>query len=129
MQSIAGFLAGDKGKDRFTVLLIILVGFASFGLGRLSAIHENTPKIRLETPQTTPIESDIKPVQNQPKPELQASPASGSVVVSKHGEVYHAPWCSGAKRISEANKVWYDSEEAAKKAGYRPAANCKGLRR
>ena len=53
-------------RDIFTVMVIILIGFAGFGLGRLSII--------------------------------------------------------------EKNKIWFGSIEDARKAGYTPAANCKGLK-
>ncbi len=48
-------------------------------------------------------------------------------VASKNGQVYHLPHCSGAKNISEANKITFTSKEEAEAAGYRPAANCKGI--
>lgn len=48
-------------------------------------------------------------------------------VGSKNSTKYHLPWCSGAARIAEENKVWFESKEAAAAAGYTPAANCKGL--
>ena len=48
-------------------------------------------------------------------------------VASKNGTKYYPPDCAGADRISDANKVWFISGAAAMKAGYEPAANCKGL--
>ncbi|MFH1608762.1 MAG: hypothetical protein ABH951_01935, partial [Patescibacteria group bacterium] len=51
----------------------------------------------------------------------------GLLVGSKNGTKYHYPWCSGALRIKEENKVWFNSMEEARQAGYTPAANCKGL--
>ena len=56
------------------------------------------------------------------------TPAGEKLYVgSKNGEVYHFPWCSGAQRMKEANKIFFSSREEAEKAGYRPAANCEGL--
>lgn len=54
-------------------------------------------------------------------------PAGGQLVASKSGTKYYFPWCSGAARIAEANKVWFASAEEAKSKGYSPASNCKGL--
>jgi hypothetical protein len=48
-------------------------------------------------------------------------------VASKNSTKYHLPWCSGAARIAEENKVWFASKEEAAAAGYAPAANCKGI--
>ncbi len=53
---------------------------------------------------------------------------SGQLVAAKTGAKYFFPWCSGVARISEANKVWFNSVEEAHKAGYAPASNCKGLK-
>jgi hypothetical protein len=53
--------------------------------------------------------------------------AAGEVVASKNGTKYYAPNCSGAARISEANKVWFVSAAAAENAGYSAASNCPGL--
>jgi len=52
----------------------------------------------------------------------------GMYVASKNGTKYHFPWCSGAKSISEVNKIWFNSVEEARASGYAPAANCKGLK-
>lgn len=37
---------------------------------------------------------------------------------------YHHPWCSGASRINEVNRVWYPTADAARAAGYSLAGNC-----
>jgi len=52
---------------------------------------------------------------------------AGAYVGSRNGSKYHFPWCPGAQQIKEENKVWFSSVEEAQKAGYTPAANCKGL--
>lgn len=52
----------------------------------------------------------------------------GSIIASKNGSKYHFPWCVGAARIKESNKIWFSSEKEAKSAGYTPAKNCKGLK-
>lgn len=49
------------------------------------------------------------------------------VVASRSGTKYYFPWCAGADRITEANKVWFASAGEASLAGYAPAANCSGL--
>jgi len=52
---------------------------------------------------------------------------AGVFVGSKNGNKYHFPWCSGAKRISSKNAVWFSTKAEAERAGYTPASNCKGL--
>lgn len=57
------------------------------------------------------------------------APSQGSTVVvaSKSGSKYHYPWCGGAKQIKEENKIFFNSPQEARNAGYTPAANCKDL--
>lgn len=84
-----------------------MVAFASFGLGRTSVSNVSVAEIRIEA-----VVDDI----------------DESVVASRSGSKYHYPWCSGAARIKESNKISFESPEAARKAGYEPAKNCKGLK-
>jgi predicted membrane protein len=43
----------------------------------------------------------------------------GKFIASKSGAKYHAPKCDWAKKIKKSNAIWFDSKEAAKKAGYK----------
>jgi hypothetical protein len=114
-----------KTKDIVLVLTIALLGIVSFGLGRLSA-ETNTEKVPV-----TLCESIIQPETQQNEASaatsLTSPGATMQYVASKNGTVYHLPWCSGAKRISKENMVWFSTKTEAEKAGYRPAANCKGI--
>ena len=98
--------------------LVLLVGTASFGLGRQSIEPEPTTQQEPTVIQrTAAVETQV------------AAPAAAetTLVASKNSDKYHLPWCSGAARIAEANKIYFTSEAEAKAAGYKPAANCKGL--
>jgi hypothetical protein len=46
------------------------------------------------------------------------------IVASKSGKRYYFLHCSGVKRIKEANKIYFKSENDAKKRGLTIAANC-----
>lgn len=96
------------------ILIIILVGFGAFGLGRLSS---------------TDIKEDIEIIYSESTPlGASVSTSGGAVVASRNGSKYHFPWCSGAKRIAEQNRVEFSTVEKARESGYTPAANCKGLK-
>ena len=172
-EEIKGLLERLNTRELYTVLLIIVVGFGSFGLGRLSKLQEGKSPIRIEQASAAVLSSSASaPLQRGEKRILGASqdlersssnakgvqlryegaessrgrgddspavsasgslPAealakAGQLVASKGGTKYHFPWCSGAQRISEANKIWFNSVEEARKAGYTPASNCKGLK-
>jgi len=121
---IAQMLKKIKGfvNILYMPLLVVTVGFAGFGLGRLSILLA--------------IGGDVV-VRNAamvPAAHLRTSAAAnptlvlgGEYVASKSGTKYHFPWCAGARSIKEDNKVWFASKEEAELAGYEPAANCKGL--
>lgn len=105
------------GSDVYIVFLIILIGFAGFGLGRLSILEENRTPVRVVYPQG----------EYEQLASTVISQEEGMLVASKGGSKYHYPWCSSALRIKESNKIWFTSKEEAEKAGYTPALNCKGL--
>lgn len=50
-------------------------------------------------------------------------PAQGKYLASKNGTKYYTPTCSGAKRIKEENRIWFNSAEDAILQGY-SAAKC-----
>lgn len=109
----AGFL-----NDIIIAIVIVLVALISFGLGRLSKIKEGRAPLTIENAQNNAIAQT---------PSLSDTTTKGAVVASKNGTKYHYPWCSGAQSIKEENKIWFNSTEEARKAGYQPASNCKGL--
>jgi hypothetical protein len=48
-------------------------------------------------------------------------------VASKNGRVYYFTWCSGAKRILEENRQYFNSSKDARAAGLTPSKTCAGL--
>lgn len=122
-------LVGDD--DTFTILLCAAVAVLAFGLGRLSvgemeadllpaaiSIIEASPEVVPAS--TTPSTAAVQAAD-------PSTPIPGGYVASRSGAKYHLPWCSGAQRIKEENKIWFATKEEAEAAGYTPAANCKGM--
>jgi len=112
--------------DVLVVVVVILVGFAGFGLGRLSVLDSQKELVKIfdESSQTASVISDYNSYSDI---QAESISVSGEVVASKNGTKYHFPWCSGAQQISEKNLISFASIDEAKKAGYTPASNCKGL--
>ncbi|MBI2610434.1 hypothetical protein HYW60_00645 [Candidatus Kaiserbacteria bacterium] len=104
---------GDAISDWGLIAIVLLLGLASFGLGRLSAIEEARPAVSIGEASYLS--------------EPRAMTVGGMVVASRKGSAYHYPWCSGAQTMAEQNKIWFSSEEKARAAGYSPAKNCRGL--
>lgn len=131
--NIAEFYRKSKYKidelsrsELYTIALIILIGFAGFGLGRLSLIEENKEDVKIEFPEY--LSASVLNGQKTDKEITSTIITQGLIVASKNSSKYHYPWCSGGKSISEQNKIYFDSIEEALKAGYTPAKNCKGLK-
>jgi len=137
----------DETNSFILGAIIILVALISFGLGRLSKIREQKTPITIENgismANGAPQGGNDQLGQNEASKNLAAvgsisslkdigypsTPSTGGkVVASKSGTKYHYPWCAGASKISDKNKVWFTNEDEAKKAGYTPANNCKGLK-
>jgi micrococcal nuclease len=51
-------------------------------------------------------------------------PETKGVVGNRRTHVYHVPYCTGASRISERNRVRFPNAEEALKADYRRAGDC-----
>ena len=119
-------ITDSLSNEIFVIFMIVLVGLAGFGLGRLSISEIKKQPISIENiknnEMTASVSGSLKEITNENKN------SGGMVVASKNGTKYHYPWCSGSKSINEANKVYFNSIEEAKKAGYEPASNCKGLK-
>ncbi len=140
MQIVKEIWKKCKSKEVMLVITIVMFGSLSFGLGRLSKTYENKPQVSIITPKNMVEKITVEKIALSGD-KLVANPISatknnikeeeskeGIVVASKTGKKYHLPWCSGAKTISDNNKIWFNSIDEAKKAGYTPALNCKGLK-
>jgi len=128
----------DNQNDIVLIIGIILISLISFGAGRLfeagrltnQPINYGSEKIinidqniAAESPTPSPNENP-----NQQTPQIQTDSAGSlQIIGNKSSKIYHYPWCSGAKNMKEENKIFFNSTEEAKKAGFKPAGNCPGL--
>ncbi|KKU06229.1 MAG: hypothetical protein UX07_C0004G0017 [Parcubacteria group bacterium GW2011_GWA2_45_30] len=129
LQKVKLWISTNK-SDLYIASIIFLTAVASFGLGRLSILWPEKEPIIIEN-----HELGIRNNETAEKTLNSISPNSSFIipnssqkyVASKNGAAYHFPWCSGALRIKEENKIWFETKEEAEKAGYKPAGNCEGL--
>lgn len=119
----------------YIAVLLVLVAFVSFGLGRLSVTESVTkqpfvgqtalqPATVIQAEATSTVATSTKSVEVLPIAQPLPSPVQ-NYVASKSGTKYHAMHCPGAKQIKETNKIFFQSEQEAEAAGYTRAANCK----
>lgn len=121
-----------ENRDALTAVLLILVAGGSFLLGKASVSRElpvhieavEAPALVSEGREVTISEA---PLQAAAEGETVPTAHEGGYVGSKNGTKYHLPWCSGAQRILEENKVWFRTKAEAEAAGYTPASNCRGI--
>jgi hypothetical protein len=116
----------------FYAVLITLSSVLSFGLGRWSVAQKMTLDETVIQAPALIHNSTVATSSNHHKtattstvtPEVRTA---SKYVGSRSGTKYHLLWCPGAKTIKESNKIYFSSKEEAQKAGYSPAANCKGI--
>lgn len=95
----------QKRSEIFISLVIILVAFSSYGLGKLSVLKSGNEDITISHEEL-----------------------NGEVyyVASKSGSKYYYPWCGGAGKILDKNKVIFNTVNEAEGAGYEPSSSCFG---
>ena len=112
-------LVAQIPRDVLVLTTLVVTSSLSFGLGYGAGREAEQASV------ATALPASLVSVVPAAQAETPGDPKG--VVASKNGTKYYLPSCSGADRISEANKVWFASATAAAAAGYAPAANCKGL--
>jgi len=119
----------SKNESDLTLSLgIILISLISFAAGRLAAPGPEKQPITIErVTSSASANSAFQNIISGEETQVLEGRTSGLYVGSKNSDKYHLPDCSGAKRIAEHNKIWFNSKEEAEGLGYKPAANCEGL--
>ena len=126
-EPVATFMFDKNGivspyRKYYLSAVIILATLLAFGLGRLSVVGEREG-IKVEfDPALTSLTS---PIIQTASSIFSLTTPSEAVYASKNGKKYHFPDCPGAKQISEANKIVFESPKAAEASGYTLASNCK----
>lgn len=115
----------DFGKYLSVALFLVSLCLA-FGLGRLSLLPESTP-VSIYIPQGTIQNAALGNLLDHSVLTSTRGGEGATIVASRNGSKYHRTDCSGAKQIKDENKVYFNTVEAARAAGYSPAANCPGL--
>jgi uncharacterized protein YjhX (UPF0386 family) len=125
--SINDFTNKIKNKlsiDTFTImclLIIVGVGIGSFGLGRLSVILDSFDEGDVKIIDTTKDLTGVNKIQSDFSNKLKEK----RYIASRNGKLYYTIECSGAKRISLKNAIWFSTEEEALKSGYEFSSSCK----
>jgi hypothetical protein len=116
-------------RDVFALCAVFLAGTGGYLFGSLDPLSPVPKAVEIRvgervsartTPPATAATTTVPIL-------VPAEKLAGKYAASKKGTKYYLPTCSGAKSISEANKIWFSTKEEAERAGYAPAATCKGI--
>lgn len=114
----------ENQKDVLLFAGIALVSLSSFALGRLTA--PRPPKMPIQFREID-ARAQFFGTSTQGVGESLDTNENVQLVASKNGKYYYYPWCPGADRLSEKNKIAFLSAEEARAKGYAPSPNCPGL--
>lgn len=131
VQKIKGFI-GFYEHNLLTgvhILLLLGVGIGSYLLGAENALGDQKQGVSVFSPvlEVADAKSPILEVQTLSQAKGEVTRSAGSFIGSQNGTKYHRLDCAGAKTIKEENRIFFATEEEAKRAGYTPAGNCPGL--
>lgn len=109
------FLLKMSQVELWVTLLVAILIIEVFVSGllldqRFNSVNES---IAFKQNQLTAVIDEISPESDQ------------KIVASKNGKRYYFPHCSGVKRIKEANKIYFISENEAKDRGLTLASGCR----
>ena len=125
---------GETGRNVYMIAVVVLVGFGAFGLGRLSVKENQRREVVISS---DIIKSTASAGANMPLSPLLGSASSlkvgetagastdGPIMASSRGSKYYPAGCAGAKTLSSANKIYFQTEEEATAAGYTKSSSCK----
>lgn len=117
LEKIKSFTRTREFEDGCIVILVLIAAFTGFFLGRISIESPITPVSRAEDGQRSNI-----PFKTTPEAK---SASEKPFLASKNGTKYYRNTCSGADRILEENRVWFDTEDEAIAKGYEKSTTCK----
>lgn len=107
-----------KNEDKIILGIgFVLVAILSFGAGKISEISRtDTPIVFQNAPEcgSNTGNTPASPVSNKPQ---------DKIIGNKNSLIYHLPGSASYDKVSAANRVYFDSEADAQKAGYRKAKN------
>ena len=117
-KNIKGRGAGVDKMEVFTLIVLVMTGIISFGLGRLSVDKQKTE----EKDQNVYVygysysENLDGEVLGQNTSVSRPTNGPSNYVASINGQKYYSVGCSGANSIKEDNKIFFETQESAEDA-------------
>ncbi len=137
LQKIKGFFAFREGQIAFLLQLLVIFGVAlgAYALGANRQSIQSNSGVSVFSPSAEPLpmpDSEFQDPSMAGEVLGSTDPASNApgekkFLASSKGTKYHRVDCPGAQTIKEENRIYFSSEDEARKAGFTPAGNCPGL--
>ena len=125
MEKIKHLIESDRGKDIMIVIIVILVGLGSFGLGRLSKNSQNGGiQIEYKDQQGNILKSTESTKLTPKINTVEASVGGKAFFASNRGTKYYPLGCNAGKNIKMENRIYFNTAEEAKQAGYGISTSC-----
>lgn len=113
-----------KNEDKIILIIgFFLVAFLSFGAGKISEISRPESPIIFQNPASCQNSASLSEGQSIASGEAGNPEIQGQIIGNKNSKIYHLPGGAFYDKISLANRVYFNSEAEARKAGYRKAKN------
>lgn len=129
MDKIKAWIESEKGKDILVVLVVILVGLASFGLGRLSKEGSGGGGLRIEyqdqAGNALSGASALAGIRSLEKTASNETTSAGKFFASTRGKKYYPANCSAGKSLKPENRIYFDTREEAEAKGYELSSSCR----
>lgn len=139
-EKIKSLAQNSRGKDILSIILIIIISFGSFFLGRNSAINTSTSQVQIYGARGI-VERKFNNLdpdtdtssQNTTTSDLVASAgasiggniyAKGNYLASSRGKKYYPIDCPAAQNIKESNRVYFKTAGEAETKGYTLSSSC-----
>jgi hypothetical protein len=132
MTKIKLFFEGERGRTILTISVVILVGLASFELGRLSKHPSTGVNVQNKEYQATELAPEatasvIKAQSTQSNIVTTSSPKpqNEGYFASKRGKKYYPSDCSAGKTIKMENRIYFATEADAIARGFLRSTSCR----
>lgn len=107
----------NENEDKIILVIgFILVAFLSFGAGKLSETYRPETPIVFKNAPDCPNSSADSAVASSA---TNGTKTEGKIIGNKNSKIYHYPGSASYNKISPENRVYFDTETDAQKAGYR----------
>jgi len=116
-EKIKRFIEHPLFDEVFWILVIVSVALASFGLGME---YERKRYLREHPVEVEHNEQLIRAWEEMNEERQQAA----NFFASQNGSVYYPLGCKAGERVKEENRIFFQTEEEAMRAGYHRSARC-----